>query len=67
MADSKYKCENHKLDIACLGCIKAWIARHDRMLEFVKSSLEHTCYLCKSDCCIPCNVKELLKQIGELE
>lgn len=31
-----YKCEDHKIDLACLGCINAWIARHDRMLEFLK-------------------------------
>jgi hypothetical protein len=31
-----YKCENHKLNICCLGCISVWIARHDRLLECVK-------------------------------
>lgn len=33
---NEYKCDNHKLNIACLGCIRAWINRHDKMLEFVK-------------------------------
>ncbi len=34
---SEYKCEKHKLDFACLGCIRAWMARHDRMLGFLKT------------------------------
>lgn len=37
MTDSEYKCENHSLDLVCRGCMKAWIARHDKLLEFVKS------------------------------
>ena len=34
---SDYKCEQHKIDLICAGCVRAWIARHDRMLEFIKN------------------------------
>ena len=33
---SKYKCETHKLDLICRGCMKAWIARHEKMAEFIR-------------------------------
>lgn len=36
----KYKCTDHKLNFACLGCINAWIARHDRMLEYIRKVIE---------------------------
>jgi hypothetical protein len=36
-----YKCESHKLDFACLGCVRAWIARHDAMLKFITSIANH--------------------------
>lgn len=32
---SKYKCESHKLDLCCLGCVRAWIARHEAMKDFI--------------------------------
>lgn len=31
-----YKCDDHKIDLVCMGCVNAWIARHDKMLDFVK-------------------------------
>lgn len=43
MTNNPYSCANHKLDFACLGCIKAWIARHDKMLEFIRE-LAFGCY-----------------------
>lgn len=39
-----YKCKDHKLDLACLRCIKSWIARHDKMLQFIKSLAHESCY-----------------------
>jgi hypothetical protein len=33
---SEYKCNSHKIDFICQGCVKAWIARHDKMLDFIK-------------------------------
>ncbi len=36
------------------------------LTDFVKSCLSHTCCLCNSECCIPCNAKQLLEEIGEL-
>ena len=33
---NKYKCNSHNLDLICKGCVKAWIARHDQMLDFIK-------------------------------
>ena len=33
---NKYNCDDHHLDIACMGCVKALVARHNKMLEFVK-------------------------------
>lgn len=39
---NKYKCEEHKLDLACLGCVKALVARHDRMLEFIRRLIKRS-------------------------
>lgn len=41
---SKYKCESHKLDFCCLGCVRAYIARHDALLKFVKSISDNFCF-----------------------
>jgi len=59
MMNNPYKCENHKLDIICLGCVKVWIARHNKMLEFIMNIVE--CWECD-----PNHAKELLKEIGKL-
>ncbi len=62
---SEYKCNDHKLDIACLGCIKAWIARHDKMLNFIrKICYDHTDY--EETAHISWEATELLKEIGKL-
>ena len=58
-----YKCDKHKLDFACLGCIKAWIARHDKLLEFVReiSGVVH-----KGNCRdLGIRAENLLKEIGK--
>ena len=58
---SLYKCTYHNLDLLCIGCIKAWIARHDRMLEFIKkfaTEKEGDFSLCNDDAI------ELLKELG---
>ena len=60
-----YKCESHKLNYACLGCVRVWIAKHDAMLKFIRECLNHTCCLCNDACCISCNAKEILEEIGE--
>lgn len=36
MNDNPYKCENHKIDLVCHGCVRAWIRRHDMMLAFIR-------------------------------
>lgn len=65
MTDSIYKCENHSLDLVCRGCMKAWIARHDKMLEFVKDLSQTTDVL--GDVTQMAKIaKSLLKEIGEL-
>lgn len=60
-----YKCEDHKIDLVCSGCVKAWIARHDKMLEFIEKiafypnefeELSHA----------SCDATEILKEIGKL-
>jgi len=30
-----YKCDDHTLNLCCLGCIICWIARHNRMKDFL--------------------------------
>lgn len=63
--NNKYKCEKHKLDFACLGCIKAWIERHDRMLEFItdlaieRPDRDNTMEWINDE------ARELLKEIGK--
>lgn len=58
---SKYKCENHKLDFCCLGCVKAWIARHDAMLRIVKRAAKNSCCVC-CDECLSCDADKLLRE-----
>ena len=60
---NKYKCENHKLDFACLGCIRAWIERHDRMLEFIIWTSKTSC--CNACECISCEATKVLREIGK--
>ena len=33
-----FKCENHKLDLICRGCVRAWMNRHNALLDFVKKA-----------------------------
>jgi hypothetical protein len=59
---SEYKCESHKLDFACLGCIKAWIARHDKM----KKTLINLAHAGMCDCgnCSSCEAFACLRELG---
>lgn len=71
---SEYKCENHKLNIVCLGCVKAIMRREKKLLEFVKSLAWIERYNDKeikefNDLGFYLEAKEardLLKEIGEL-
>lgn len=54
-----YKCENHKLSLCCLGCVQAWINRHEKMKEFL---LKHKF----SDFNDMLAVKNILIEIGEI-
>lgn len=72
MTESIYKCEDHRLDLVCRGCVKAWIARHDKLLEFVKyvsqiknDVLDEDAYILVLDGVIE-EAKQELKEIGEL-
>lgn len=56
---AKYGCLNHKLNIACLGCVKALSERHDRMLEFIRG-------IVKDWECDPNDAETVLKEIGKL-
>lgn len=47
---SKYKCESHKLDLACMGCIHAWIERHNAMLNFIREDIAKIGVLDRTDC-----------------
>lgn len=64
----EYKCEFHKLDICCLGCVKAWIARHDRMKHFIQQ-LAHESVYKKYDNLDELNwaAHKLLEEIGILK
>lgn len=65
---SAYKCENHKLDLCCIGCVKAWIARHDRMLEFLKNEISLRKYICTTNHAVLLdNAEKLLKEIGKYD
>lgn len=61
--NKKYECENHKINICCLGCVKAHINAKNKLLEFVKSLTKKSC--CNSCECISCDAIELLREIGE--
>ncbi len=63
MTESKYKCTDHKLDLVCPGCVRAWITRHDKPLEFVKWCKETaSCHACDHQALL---AAKLLKEIGE--
>jgi hypothetical protein len=40
------------------------IGNYQRMVEFINSVIKHTCCLC-GDCCMSCDAKKLLTEIGE--
>jgi hypothetical protein len=65
MTSNPYKCTDHKLDIACMGCISTYIARHNRMLSFLQNLVEgHVNY--EDTAHISWDAAELLKEIGKL-
>lgn len=64
---NKYKCDNHKLNLCCLGCVNAWISRHDAMLNFLKAEIKQREYVCTTNHAVLLdNARQLLKEIGEL-
>lgn len=66
----KYKCTDHKLDIACRNCIKAIIYERDLLLEFITifSGFQITPQQVDIDFIIyQMKAKDLLKEIGEIE
>lgn len=61
-----YKCSDHHLNLVCQGCMMAWIARHNRMKDFLFKMIEP---LKDRDDYFESwqeDAKELLNEIGEL-
>ena len=58
---SQYKCENHTLIISCPGCIRAWMARHDKMLQLLRKIIS------SPNMNWDIEAIELLTEIGKLE
>jgi len=71
---SKYKCGDHTLELACPGCIRAWIKRHDKMLAFIrdianlKEPEEKLLAMAEAGYHVDhvLNVRSVLREIGEL-
>lgn len=63
MTDSIYKCDNHKLDLVCRGCVMARLEQLGALLKFVKSLAKISC--CNVCECIACDSLKLLREIGE--
>lgn len=61
---SDYDCKNHTLDFCCSGCVKAWIARHNKLLAFVKELAQRDTdgFLTATSV----QARNLLLEIGEL-
>jgi hypothetical protein len=64
---NKYKCdhtpgtertEDQHLDLICRSCLKAWMARHDALLAFVKETAV------MQDGCNCGKAEKLLKEMG---
>lgn len=56
----------HKLDVACLDCIRVHLEQKDKLLIFVKkiSKMEDCdCSSVVSASCLPCLAFELLKEL----
>ena len=56
----------HRLDVACLDCVKKHIEHKEKLLDFIKRYSE--CFPCECEYCInnkcpTCQCKELLKSI----
>lgn len=74
MTDSIYKCENHRLDLVCIGCANAWFAKQNKMLNFIKKtafldeSQEKILALADAGYRVEhvLDARKLLKEIGEL-
>lgn len=60
---SEYKCEDHKLDIVCIGCVIAGNRRYKKLLEFTKLMANYKC--CITFACFAKQAEELLEKIGE--
>jgi len=66
MTENPYECTSHKLDFCCLGCVKAWIARHDKMKDFIDNL--HKYYIKYDETSsIAQDAAELLKELGLLK
>lgn len=59
-----YKCTDHHINLICQGCVIAWIARHNRMKDFIKDIANNE-YECELDN-IDLHAKKLLTEIGEM-
>ena len=56
---------SHKLNVACLDCIRVHLEQKAKLIEFVKRVQKHSCCACAPECCIACDALELLREIGE--
>jgi hypothetical protein len=69
VSESKYKCdhsagskENHNMTLVCEGCLKAWIARHDKMKEILIRIYKGAC--CAVCNCHSCDALYTLRELG---
>ncbi|MDE2024885.1 MAG: hypothetical protein KGJ07_00150 [Patescibacteria group bacterium] len=64
---NEYKCHKHRINFACLGCVKAWIARHDAMLKFIKELSDADVKSADNMeiCDVALHARELLRKIGK--
>ena len=58
----------HKLDFACLGCVKKHIEHKNILIEFLKGEIRHRDYVCATNHAVLLdNAKELLNSIEKDE
>jgi hypothetical protein len=59
---SIYKCEEHRISVACLNCVKALKRRHDKMKQFLLIIIAGG----SMDENYRRYIRDVLKEIGEL-
>lgn len=70
MSNKKYTCENHKLSVCCLECMKAKVNKYEKLLKFIRkvSFVDRIIPMESNNSILDLRIEayNLLNEIGEL-